>query len=409
MLQSDLQAAFLSHFGHAATHLVEAPGRVNLIGDHTDYNDLPVLPMALRQRVRMVVRPRDDEFVHILPLATGLEPTSFALGHDIVSQAAGHWSNYARGAGQVVTRYRDSSPRGFDAVVASDIPIAAGLSSSSALVVAVMLALVRVACAEDPSTEPESAASKLELAVLAAQAEQYVGTAGGGMDQAASLCGEAGHALFMRFAPLRVTPLAVPPAWRFIVAHSGEVAEKSGALEAEYNERVASCRQALERMQGELGATQAATYPALMENFGEQELLSASTASLNGVELKRFRHTASEALRVEAAVKALIDEDATRFGELMLASHESLARDYEVSTDVLNEMVEAAVAAGAFGARVTGAGFGGSVVALAHETASASVLSALTALVATRLQDVEPTAFVAVASDGARVTPLREL
>lgn len=406
MSDASLAPVFFSHFELPPTRVAEAPGRVNLIGDHTDYNGLPVLPMAIRQRVRIVFRPRDDERVRIVAMAQGSEEAQFDLGHEVVRAPQGHWSNYVRGAARAVAELEGDRSRGIDALVASDIPVAAGLSSSSALVVATILALRDAAGSVVGAEEGVPEPSTLELAAFAARAERYVGTEGGGMDQAASMCGVAGHALRIRFGPLRVDPVPVPPGWRFVVAHSGVVAEKSAGVEADYNARVEGCRQALIKVARGQGLDEGTTYPALLDGFTPAELVRLADQHLAGTELAYLRHTLTEAARVEGAVAALRDEDGLAFGALMNDSHRSLRDDYGVSLDVLDRMTRAAIEAGALGARLTGAGFGGSVVALAPDTGAEAVLAALAAEVSRSKEGADPVAFVAVASDGARVRAL---
>lgn len=406
MSDTSLAAAFFSHFGLPSTRVVEAPGRVNLIGDHTDYNGLPVLPMAIRQRVRVVFRPRADLHVRVVALAKGGEGAEFELAPEIPRAPQGHWSNYVRGGARAVAELLGDRTRGIDALISSDVPVAAGLSSSSALVVATILALLDAARADGGAEAGVSDPSTLELAAFAARAERYVGTEGGGMDQAASMCGVAGHALRIDFGPLRVDPVPVPSSWRFVVAHSGVVAEKSAGAEADYNARVEGCRQALAKLVRDLGLADGTTYASLLEDFVVNDLMRQAEQVLAGTELEYLRHTLTEAARVGQAVDALRDEDALAFGALMNASHRSLRDDYGVSLPVLDRMTRAAQEAGALGARLTGAGFGGSVVALVPDTGAEAVISALAGEVSGTHRGAEPVAFVAVASGGAHVRDL---
>ena len=199
--------------------VVRAPGRVNLIGEHTDYNDLPVLPMAIQREVRIVCSARTDGRVRLVNAAARFGRREFELAAEIAPFERGDWGNYAKAAAQALARERGAQ-RGFDAVVEGDVPPAAGLSSSSALVVACGLALAAV---NEVASEP------LAFAELMARGERYVGTNSGGMDQAICLAGEAGHAAKIDFHPLRAEALPVPSDWRFLVAHSLVLADKSGA------------------------------------------------------------------------------------------------------------------------------------------------------------------------------------
>src|SRR6266480_4640422 len=188
--------------------LVRAPGRVNLIGEHIDYCGLPVFPMAIRQSLRIAFHPRSDRETRLVNRDPRFAPCAFAVSESIPPAPTGDWSNYARAAvGAVAQRFPDL--RGVDALVESDLPIAAGLSSSSALVVAMALAILHA--------NGVSVAS-LELMELLGKGERYVGTAGGGMDQAIILGAQVGCASRIDFHPLRLTPTAVPADWQFLVA-----------------------------------------------------------------------------------------------------------------------------------------------------------------------------------------------
>jgi galactokinase len=359
-----LADAFLARFGAAPTRLVRAPGRVNLIGDHIDYNGLAVLPMAIQHEIRMLVAPRDDGQVRLANVDEAFEPVSFELGPGIPAHPAGHWVNYAKAAGQALVT--TCGPLGgVDALVTGTIPRAAGLSSSSALVVAAALALVD---ANDLDIAPHA------LMALLADAEYYVGTRGGGMDQAICLGARRGAATRIDFRPLRLTPVAIPEGWRFVVGFSGVGAQKSAEARDVYNRRPRECAEALPILAEAAGLGHEATWPALVA-AGAVERAAALVAELDPPLDRRARHVITEAARVEAAVAALGAGDADGFGRLMTASHASLRDDYEVSCPELDRLVDLALDAGARGARLTGAGFGGSVVALADEDTAVTVAS----------------------------------
>ena len=367
-----LAGAFAARYGTRPTHLSRAPGRVNLIGEHTDYNDLPVLPMALQREVRMALRPRDDGLVRLANESAEFEPVEFEIQPGIPRSAPGHWGNYVKAPADHLAAHFGIR-RGFDGVLVSDLPVASGLSSSSALVNTIGLALARL---------NEVEAGPLELAALMADAERYTGTRGGGMDQAISMGARAGHAARIDFAPLRMSHVPVPAEWRFVVADTGVRAEKSGAAQRAYNTRREECERALRIVgetlvgRGEL-PTPPASYPALLAALGFDGALAAGRDALDTHLLKRFRHVVTEARRVESAVDMLAGGDLTGMGELMDASHESLRTDYEVSSPELDEMVTLARQGGAVGARLTGAGFGGCAVALAPAGAVEEVVTAL--------------------------------
>src|ERR1035438_1763865 len=204
--------------------LVSAPGRVNLIGKHIDYNGLPVLPIAIRRSVRVAFRARPDRRIRAVS-AGGYGVRDFAWTADLTPTAAGDWENYLRAAACAVGR-KWGTGRGVDAAIVSDLPPAAGLSSSSALIVAFTLSLLR-ANAAAPTFE--------ELMEVLPEGEQFVGTRGGGMDHAASLASQTGCASLIEFDPLAVRPVPIPPDWAFLVAHSLTAAEKSGAVRQQYN------------------------------------------------------------------------------------------------------------------------------------------------------------------------------
>jgi galactokinase len=422
--------AFAAHFGTRPTAIARAPGRVNLIGEHIDYHDLPVLPMALTRSVRVAFRPRSDGRVRVTNGAPGFASRAFDLSGEPETWPAGDWGNYLLAAARAV--HGLGAGCGLDALVTSDVPVAAGLSSSSALVVATALALL---AASDIDVAP------LELATLLARGERMVGTEGGGMDQAVSLGARAGAALRVDFAPLRWRPVPLPGDWRWIVAHSGVRAEKSGAARDGYNQRRSESEAAGRRVAawmagktarrsagtgerggraietgggkttstgaGEAGGPDdgSAGYGALLAGSPLEELLAAASEALDATLLPRFRHVVTEAGRVDAAEAALLAGDGARCGALLVASHTSLRDDYEVSHPRLDALVDAAVRAGALGARLTGAGFGGCAIALSRSEDVARVCDALTRTLADAGVTDSDHVFVAEPGGGAGCVP----
>jgi galactokinase len=300
--------------------VVAAPGRVNLIGEHIDYYGLPVLPIATRRRIRVRFETRADRLIRAA--SAGYGSRAFEWSNRLDPVAAGDWENYLRAAAQVVAA-RWGLGCGVDAEVESDLPAASGLSSSSALIVAFTLCLLRA---------NSRRASFEELMEILPEGEHFVGTRGGGMDHAASLASRGGCASLIRFAPLSVEHIPIPPDWGFLVAHSLQTAEKSGAARDAYNAVRAS---------------------------GDME------------------HAHSEARRVEQAAHAMRSGDAATFGRLLTESHASLRDRLHVSTPALDRLVDAAMASGALGARLTGAGFGGCAVAFARRDDLARVRAGL--------------------------------
>ncbi len=378
-------AAFVGRYGTDPSIRVRAPGRVNLIGEHIDYAGMPVLPISIDREVTLWLRPRTDSVVRIESTAPAYEGREFEAGAHIDPGPSGDWGNYVRAAVQgVVQRY--GATTGWDALLHSTVPVAAGLSSSSALVVAAGLAAAAAAGIEfDP----------LELAQLMAESEQYVGTRGGGMDQAACIAGKTGCAVRIEFDPLRATSVPIPGGWRFIVADTGVKAHKSGAAREAYNSLRDQTEQALAFVWPiAAGGRPAASYRELVlgRTTGEiADLVRLASGILSDDLLPRFRHVVTEGARVGLAERALLGDDPTTFGALMNASHASLRDDFGVSSPELDALAGLALGAGAYGARLTGAGMGGCIVALADEESVPAVLGVL------------PGVFVAVPSDGASV------
>jgi galactokinase len=320
---------------------------VNLIGEHIDYHGLPVLPIAIDRRIRIRFRARGDRRI----CASSAEPfgrREFAWTADLQRMAAGDWENYLRAAASAVAS-RWGLGAGVDAEIASDLPPAAGLSSSSALLVAFALCLLAANGIE---------ARFEELMAILPEGEHFVGTRGGGMDHAAILASRAGCASLIEFAPLRVRHIEVPADWAFLVAHSLETAEKSGGARATYNARREAGTAALVRL-GVASYQDVIAAPQLHDEFLAQ---LASDA-----ERDAFLHTTSEAARVAEAVAAMESGDAACFGRLLTDSQRSLRDRLRVSSPALDRLADAALSRDALGARLTGAGFGGAIVAITRK------------------------------------------
>jgi len=400
----DLVGRFRRKIGRPAAYVVRAPGRVNLVGEHTDYNGLPVLPMAIDRSMLIAVAPRTDRTIRLFNTAPRFAARRYELSDDIPAYAAGNWGNYSKAAAQGLMRaYGQQLRHGADLLVDGNIPSGAGLSSSSALVVANALALL---AANEVDVPYET------LAELLPTAERYVGTLSGGMDQATSLLARAGHALRIDFFPLRIRAVPLPADYHVVVCHSLVQAEKSRAAKHAYNLRVIECHLACRVFERALGGSLprglrtlgdlAALFPGrpllefipcLAAHVPDRPLRLSEVADLIGTSterlrseceieaddrfnlLRRVRHVLSEAERVEHAEEALRAGDAAAFGHLMDASHASCRDDYEISCPELDELVALAKEAGALGARLTGAGFGGCTV---NFVADADITSFLT-------------------------------
>lgn len=372
-----------------------APGRVNLIGEHVDYHGLPVLPMALEQGVRLDFATRDDDRVILENEHPEFEGRSFSLGADLQLGPAGDWGNYVMAAAAAAVR-EYGVETGIQGTVASNLPTAAGLSSSAALVVATANALLAAAGRSVP---------ELDLARTMAEGERFVGTEGGGMDQAASLAGRRGFALHIRFDPLRVDPVDFPTGWGVLIAHSGISAEKSGAARDAYNTRRRDTARALAAAADALGLP-GARVPELLEARDPAEVLEVLAAM--GTDGARWAvHTVTENGRVEAALNALRTRDLPALGAVLNGSHESLRDVYGVSHPALDRLVAVAREAGAAGARLTGAGFGGCMLAVCEQRRVPRVQEAL--MSAQNALSPRPTLapFVARPGGGARVVEVQ--
>jgi len=331
---------FREHFGSDPAGAVAAPGRVNLIGEHTDYNDGFVLPIAIERETVAVYGPRSDTYVQFVSTG-GNEPAEVDLNAP-VAPGEPSWANYCRGVldGVIGAGVRLT---GLDILFDSDVPLGGGLSSSASLEVATALALL------DADT---TGISDEKLAKLCQQAEhQFAGTPCGIMDQSIAIMGQAGRALLLdcRSGDTRQIPFDNPELV-LLVAYTQVKHELS---DGGYAARRDQCYAAAEK----LGVK--------MLRDVDYEQVAAGADKLSDKELMRARHVVGEIERTLEAVGALEAGDYERFGHLMVASHNSLRDDYEVSCEELDAIVELACECeGVFGARMTGGGFGGCAIIL---------------------------------------------
>ncbi|MCL5027076.1 MAG: galactokinase [Chloroflexi bacterium] len=347
-------AAFARRFPGGPPRLFRAPGRVNLIGEHTDYNDGFVLPVAIDRQVMVAARRREDRRVRLYALSFDQE-TEFNLDA-IAPDAAVPWSNYGRGVGLVLRQEGYRLP-GMDAAIAGDVPIGAGLSSSAALEVAVGYAMLRLAGLEVEGTALAKAAQRAE--------NEFVGMRCGIMDQLIACLGQAEHALLIDCRSLGHRTLPLPADAAIVVVDSGV---RRGLKDSEYNSRRAECEAAARHF----------GVPALRDV--DEATFRSRAPELPESTRRRARHVVTENARTLAAALALETSSLHTFGRLMYASHASLRDDFEVSTPELNALVEiAAGVPGVYGARLTGAGFGGCVVALAQRVAAPALVAAIEA------------------------------
>ena len=354
--------------GSAEIGLVRAPGRVNLIGDHTDYNDGLVLPLAIDRECIAAWRPRDDGRVCVRSLDVDAAVTVAADGTDDPGSVEPSWGRLVAAIVRALAE-RGRSPAGFDVALTSTVPLGSGLSSSAAFEVAIALAAIRAA--------DGFALDRLELARACRDAEQLAtGVPCGLMDQLASLSGQRDHALLIDCRSLSIQPVPLPAVVSTLVVHSGVARTLASSA---YADRRAACEAAAARL-------------------GVPALRDARPDDVAGD--RRARHVVTENARVVDAVAALRAGDLEKLGAVLLASHASLRDDFEVSTRELDLLVGLLVEEGAIGARLTGAGFGGCVVGL-FDAAGVDDARERTTVRYREATGLEPSAFVVHAVDGA--------
>jgi len=369
-------AAFRERYGESPSLLARAPGRVNLIGEHTDYNDGFVLPMAIDRAVWIALRPRADERVRIHSLDFG-EEREFDLAH--LASVGSQWIDYVQAVAWVLQKRRRGLP-GWEGVAAGDVPIGAGLSSSAALELAAARAFSALG---GMPWEPR------EMALAAQRAEnEWIGVQCGIMDQMISATGEEGHALLIDCRSLETRSVPVPADAAVVIL---DTSTRRGLVDSAYNDRRAHCELAAELLEVRaLRDVDLATFQAKEDR-------------LEPLIRRRARHVITENERTLRAADALERGDAEEMGRLMNASHASLRDDFEVSRRELDVMVELAQAHPAcHGARMTGAGFGGCAVALVRR-ADAEGFARTVAAAYEQQTGLPPRLYVCSATAGASV------
>lgn len=348
-----LTDSFQQQYNLSPTVVARAPGRVNLLGEHVDYNDGFVLPAAIDRAVQVAAAPSKDDTVILAALDLN-ERVSFNLGNlgekiDVNGQPLPAWARYPAGVAHVLQQ-EGLAVKGMRAVFTSDVPIGAGLSSSAA---------VEVAFAVTWRALGGWKRAALQIARLCQRAEnQYVGVNCGLMDQFASACGKEGHALYFDTRSLEWQPVPLPTGTAVVIANSG--VRRSLATSA-YNERRAACEQAVEILRQHMPNIRSLRDVSSVE-------FAAYSEYLPPIVRKRAEHVVKEIGRVQDAVVALRRGDAQLFGGLMFSGHASLRDLYEVSCPELDALVSIArQLPGCYGARLTGAGFGGCTVNLVNE------------------------------------------
>ncbi len=334
-----------------------APGRVNLLGEHTDYCGGTVLPVSLEMGISLAVGPWEEG--KILARAHDLEQEAQVDLGRLVPKGGGHFADYLAGVAAGILE-RGCPPRtGLRILIHGDLPNRAGLSSSAALEVASYLALTRSWGCENLDEEVPSLCLKAE--------REFTGLNCGIMDQFASWAGRKGKVLELQCATLEHELLPLDEDRARILVADTEV--KRALAGSEYNKRTESCSVALGALR-EAARRMGLSEPDHLALAGEEILARAEKEGLGGIPLKRARHVVGEEARVRKAVDALKGGDLAGFGRLMFASHESLRDLYEVSSPELDVLVESVKGLpGVFGAKMSGAGFGGAVVALVEKNA----------------------------------------
>jgi len=329
---------------HIRPAIFRAPGRVNLIGEHTDYNDGFVMPAAIGFYTWIAASSRPDRILHV---RSGEFHETIDLSLDSLNGAPRkHWSDFVRGVAAVL-RSSGISLSGANLIIQGQVPMGAGLSSSASLEVAIGLALLATSREQIP---------QLDLVKICQRAEhEYVGTRCGIMDQFIAVFASSGHALMIDCRSLESQSLLIPDDARLVICNS---MVKHELASGEYNRRRAECEAGVRIFQKYLPRVSALRDVTLAD-------LEAHKPELTEVVYRRCRHVVTENQRVLDAAEALRGSNLARFGQLMYESHRSLQHDYEVSSTELDLLVEIASSCeGVYGSRMTGGGFGGCTITL---------------------------------------------
>ncbi len=370
---------FTNTFGHQPTHFFQAPGRVNLIGEHTDYNDGFVLPCAIDYQAMIAGSPRDDRKVVATAHSFDGQVSEFELSLPIAHSEEAFWSNYVRGVATVLLE-KGMDLKGVNIAIIGNVPQGAGLSSSACLEVVTGLTLTRMAGLD---------VSLKELALIGQQAEnEFVGCKCGIMDQMISACGKADHAMLLDCRSLDTRLVSIPTSAAVVIINSNV---KRGLVDSEYNTRREQCE-------------------AAAKYFGVKALrditltqLEAAKGDLDDLTFRRARHVVTENDRTEAAAEVLAVGDLVAMGELMARSHASMRDDFEITVPAIDAIVEIVknVIGSEGGVRMTGGGFGGCVVALVPQDKVVAVKQAVEQHYPQRSNGLSADIYVCRASDGA--------
>ncbi|MDX1615984.1 MAG: galactokinase [Candidatus Promineifilaceae bacterium] len=380
MIQQQLGEAFAARYGERPAWLVRAPGRVNLIGEHTDYNDGFVMPIAIDRAVWLALRPTGGRQVTITSLDMN-ERAAFEL--EELHHGQQGWLEYVKGVAWALQE-QGYALAGWEGVMAGDVPIGAGLSSSAAVEMAAARAFAAVAPFDwHPVT----------MARIGQAAEnRWMGVNSGIMDQLISAAAEADHALLIDCRSLETEAIRLPTGTAVVILDTDT---RRGLVDSAYNERRRQCERA------------AAFFEADALRDVDLATLKARGTALDEPVRKRARHVITENRRVLQAKAAMGQDDAQRLGRLLDASHRSLRDDFEVSSPALDLMVALAQAHEAcYGARMTGAGFGGCAVALVRgDAASVETFIHQVGAAYQEQLDLTPDLFVCRAAQGTSLLP----
>lgn len=341
-------------FGAPPALVVRAPGRVNLIGEHTDYNDGFVLPVAISVETRVAARPRLDRRIRVIASDFGGAVAEWELDAPYAANPSSPWADYIRGMTCAMMAHGHTLT-GADLAVSGTVPKGAGLSSSASLMVGIGRALAEL-------SGLTIAPAKIALMAQAGECD-HVGMRCGIMDQLASAAGVVRHALMIDCRSLDVKPVAMPADVQILIVHSGVA---RGLVEGAYNERRLQCEAAAEAIG--------------VRALRDADMTMLNSAGLDALTLARARHVVTENARVLAAAEALAAGDLKATGELMAASHASMRDDFQITVPAVDALAAelAALIGSEGGARMTGGGFGGAVVALCRTDRTDAVLDALT-------------------------------
>jgi galactokinase len=374
-----VQEAFIKRFGQPAELLVRAPGRVNLIGEHTDYNDGFVLPMAIDRAVWIALRPRSDRRV----LVSSLEmETSGDFSLDDLQKNGWDWYEYLKGVSWAL-REGGYELQGWEGVLSSDVPVGAGLSSSAAIEMATARAFAQVSDFDWDPVCMAQAGRKAE--------NSWVGVSTGIMDQMASAACQIGHALFLDCRSLHYENIPLPDRATIVVL---DTATRRGNVDSGYNERFEQCQAAAHHF----GVN-------ALRDVSPQELLEKGQG-LNEVIYRRARHIVTENQRVLDAINAMRAGNKVKLGLLLDGSHISMRDDFEITNEALNTMVTIARRQpGCYGARMTGGGFGGCAMALVDAGKAENFAATVAREYQTEI-GLTPSVYVCHPSQGAEVMVL---